>query len=304
MRPPGLPAYGSCCIVMLTVTSHSCLGPAGQQPGRGAAKGRHSSSSSSRLRCAVRRLSLEALAGLTGDSHADLSSTEAGQERGSGGAARAAVAAEDAVLLMHDSGSIHAAAWPLPTPASSALDVSAVGVRVTLFGPGAASLMSCFCTPISRMHACCERTPPLCFSSPRACSPFGTELYLSVQAVNSSEQTKPEGQSGAGLPFRGAPLLLPADVHVSLARMAGSLAVHVTTPCLYAQLPLPGLHALQVLGHEFAAAQARDYLRHELLRCCMRPMQPCHNRVSCLLAAGWSCAGSATCSRGAGQPIR
>ena len=60
----------------------------------------------------------------------------------------------------------------------------------------------------------------------------------------------------AGLPFRGAPLLLPVDVHAALTRLHGSLAARITAQFLLLQLPLPGLCALQSLAQAIEPIQA------------------------------------------------
>jgi hypothetical protein len=118
-----------------------------QQPPRVDEAARKLDAPSGWVRCALRWLSVEAAAELRGDGEDEAKDTSeaSGQRAASGaaaGAARAALTAQDAVLLMHDSMGERARPWPLPAPASSAVDISAVGARVTLFGPGAPPLLT------------------------------------------------------------------------------------------------------------------------------------------------------------------
>ena len=60
----------------------------------------------------------------------------------------------------------------------------------------------------------------------------------------------------AGLPFRGAPLLLPADINITL--VTGGLAAQagIAAPLLYTQLSLAGLLGLSSLANSYRAQPA------------------------------------------------
>lgn len=58
-----------------------------------------------------------------------------------------------------------------------------------------------------------------------------------------------------GLPFRGAPLLLPVDIHVSLTRKCSSLLLDMSALCLMLQISFPVLLAASILADCFRPVQ-------------------------------------------------
>ncbi|CAL8468704.1 g8244 [Coccomyxa elongata] len=60
---------------------------------------------------------------------------------------------------------------------------------------------------------------------------------------------------GPGLPFRGAPLLLPADIHMHLAQRGRSLALDTDAAFLFMQISTPALLALMMLADSLGTVQ-------------------------------------------------
>ncbi|BDA43314.1 probable vacuolar protein sorting-associated protein 13B [Coccomyxa sp. Obi] len=61
---------------------------------------------------------------------------------------------------------------------------------------------------------------------------------------------------GPGLPFRGAPLLLPADIHMHLAQRGRSMALDTDAAFLFMQISTPALLALRMLADSLSREQA------------------------------------------------
>ena len=55
----------------------------------------------------------------------------------------------------------------------------------------------------------------------------------------------------AGMPFKGAPLLLPVDLNLTLMVEEQSLQASIVAPLLYAQLSCAGIEMLGRLAHSF-----------------------------------------------------
>ena len=55
----------------------------------------------------------------------------------------------------------------------------------------------------------------------------------------------------AGMPFRGAPLLLPVDLNLTLMIEEQSLLASIVAPLLYAQLSCASVETLSRLAHSF-----------------------------------------------------
>lgn len=85
---------------------------------------------------AVRSASVEVGSHCAADDAADSAGAAQRRQSGEEAATSAVASAEDVVILVHSSGATRIRAWPLPAPRSTAVDVSAAGARVTLFGPG------------------------------------------------------------------------------------------------------------------------------------------------------------------------
>ena len=79
----------------------------------------------------------------------------------------------------------------------------------------------------------------------------------------------------AGLPFRGAPLLLPVELVMRLVSRRSSLQLHISAPFILLQLPLAALPSLQSLGQAFPSAEV----------CCCRGHGFSTFRPNCGMAA-------------------